>query len=199
MPEQEITRFTDAFSGSIEKLYKTGGFALAFGFAGIVMMLGARTFGQEESLWLMFLGATLTFSCFGFFLYTTLKGNAKATQAISNNKEAIDAVQDISIQLTRLTYTLQAYSFKNIDKINQVLTIAIPKIKSIPLLGEKLSEFGLDDVTTISQAIVHNSAKIELLVTEIEEALVGADHEKLKAYSTELSLMIVNLKEELKK
>jgi len=132
MAGEEITRFTDVLSNSIDKLYKTGGFALAFGFAGIIMMLGARLFGQEESSRLIILGAILTFSCLAFFLFSTMSGNRNAKRAISDNKEAIDAVQDISIQLTRLTNTLQAYSFKNIDKINKIVGAAIPALKTIP-------------------------------------------------------------------
>jgi hypothetical protein len=199
MAEQEITRFTDTLSGAVDKLYRTGGFALAFGFAGIIMMLGARLFGQADSQWLIILGAVLTFSCLAFFLYTTITGNKKASKAISDNKEAIDAVQDISIQLTRLTNTLQAYSFKNLDKINKALEAAIPVLKAIPLVGAKVTEYGLDNASVISQVIVDNAEKIELIVVEVEKALIDADHAKLKGYSEELSEVVKNLRQQLKK
>lgn len=199
MSEQKITRFTDVLSTSIDKLYKTGGFALAFGFAGIIMMLGARLFGQAQSLWLLLFGALLTFSCLGFFLYTTIKGNTKASRALADNKEAIDAVQDISIELTRLINTLQAYSFKNLDKINEVLKVSIPVLKVIPLVGDKVTRYGLDDASVISQAIVDNAEKVETIVREIEIALVNADHKKLREYSVELTTMVSNLKGQLKR
>ncbi len=199
MSEPVITRFTDTLSGSVDKLYKTGGFALAFGFAGIIMVLGAKIFGQSQAMWLIVIGAVLTFSCLGFFLITTLKGNAKASRAISDNKEAIDAVQDISIQLTKLVSAAQAYSFKNIDKINSALTLAIPALQKIPFVKEKVSEYGLEDVSLVSSTIVDNSDRIEKAVNEIEDALINADHERLREYSDELAFIVASLKEQLKK
>lgn len=199
MPDVEVTRFTDSFSEAVAKLYRVGGFALAFGFSGIIVMLGARMFAQEYTLWLMLLGAALTFSCLAFFLYTTVRGNNEVKKSVANNKEAIDAVQDISIQLTRLTSAIQAYSFKNINQLNQVLGVAIPKLKAVPFLGEKLTDYGLDDAHGISAAIVEKSDSIEKLIHEIENALVNADHKKLKEFSGELATCVAGIKDQLKK
>jgi hypothetical protein len=199
MDDQNISRFTESLSKSVDSLFKTGGFALAFGFSGIVMILGAKLLGQEESTLIIVIGAVLTFSCLGFFLYTTLKGNSEVTTAIKDNREAIDAVQDISIQLTRLVNVAQAYSFKNINKINNALKIAAPALKLIPFLGDKISVYELDNAGLISQSIVENSERIEQLVNDIESALINADHSKLKEYSKEVSILVINLKDQLKK
>ena len=199
MEEPNISRFTDSLSKSVNTLFKTGGFALAFGFAGIIMILGANLLGQEESTLIIIIGAVLTFSCLGFFFYTTLKGNSDAANAIKNNEEAIDAIQDIPIQLTRLVNTAQAYSFKNIKKINNVLNVAVPALKSIPLFGDKITKYGLDDARLISKAIVESSGYTEQLVSDIELALVNADHASLKEYSEKLSVLVANLKDQLKK
>ena len=102
MAQRDVVRFTDKLADAIGKLYKAGGFALAFGFAGIIMMLSARLLGQELSLWILLAGAVLTFSCLGFFLYTTVSGHEKAVKSVRDNKAAIDAIQDISIDLTKL-------------------------------------------------------------------------------------------------
>ncbi len=197
--DDQIVRLTDKLSESINTLYKTGGFALAFGFAGIVIMLGARLFGQELSLWLLLIGALLTFSCFGFFLYTTIKGNVKATKALKDNKEAIDAVQDISIELTKLVNTIQSYSFKNIEKINETLKTAIPVLKSIPLVEDIIEKYRLGDESLISQVIVDNTTKIETIVKKVENSLINADHERLRTYSKELASAVASLREQLKK
>lgn len=198
MPEQKITRFTDSLSSAVEKLYKAGGFALAFGFSGIVLILGAKIFGQEQAPWIIALGAILTFICLGFFLYTTLRGNKEITKSIRDNKEAVDAVQDISLQLTKLTNTAQAYSFKNIEKINKTLEIAIPKLQAIPFLGDKIEEYGLNKVGSISKLIVENSEKVENLVSDIEQAIINADHKKLKTYSKDLANLVSSMKQQLK-
>ena len=193
-----VTRLTDSIAKSLDRLYKTGGFALAFGFAGIILMLSANLFGKDLSLARLLIGALLTFACFGFFLYSTVRGNARATKAIRDNKEAIDAVQDISIELTRLVNTLQAHGFKNLDRINKALNAAIPMLKQIPLVGGKLEEHGLGDANLISQVLVDNTQRIERIVADVEDALVNADHEKLHEYSRELSSAVVSLRERLR-
>jgi len=45
---------------------------------------------------------------------------------------------------------------------------------------------------------VDNAGKIESLVTNVEKALVDADHMKLKQYSQELTGLVKRLRNELK-
>ncbi|WP_373033684.1 hypothetical protein [Sulfurovum sp.] len=198
MPSTEITRFSTSFALSINKLYKSGGFALAFGFAGIVMIMGAKLVGDTYASWIIGIGASITFLCLIFFLYTATSSHNKAKRAISDNQEAIDAVQDISIELTMLAQTAQAYAFKNLESINGALQVTIPKIKAIPLIGEKITELGLDKIESLSGNIVENTTRMEKVVKEIREALITADHLKLNEYSQELSNIIINLKKYLK-
>ena len=47
MSEESVVRITDKIATTTGTLYKTGGFALAFGFAGIALMLSARLVGPE--------------------------------------------------------------------------------------------------------------------------------------------------------
>jgi hypothetical protein len=197
MASKEITRFTDVLSESINKLYKTGGFALSFGFAGILMMLLAKLFGQEDARLLITIGAVLTFSCLTFFLYASVKGNQKAAAAVSQNKDTIDALQDISIQLTRLTRFIQAYGFKNIEQINSVVEKSISALKAVPFVGDIVTKYKLDSVSVISQALVENTEKVESIVTDIEKALIDADHRKLKQYSMDLSEAVQKLRNHL--
>jgi len=199
MAELQIVRLTDRLGASFNTLYKTGGFALAFGFAGIIMMLGAKALGQDRSLWLMLLGALLTFSCFGFFLYSTVQGNIKAKKTLRDNKAAIDALQDISIQLTHLVSTMQAYSFKNLNKINEALKHTLPGLLNMPFVGDKIRQYGLDNASMVSQAIVDYSDKIEKTVNEVQQALEEGDHTKLASYSAELSDMVNSLRDYLRR
>ena len=197
MPTREVTRFTDSFAKAIDRLYKSGGFALAFGFAGFLLMLTSLIFERLATARLV-IGALFTLLCLAFFLYTTLTGNAKAVSAIRDNKEAIDAVQDISIELTRLVNTLQAYGFKNLERINKALQNAIPALQKIPVVGPMLEEYGLDGADLISQALVDNTDRIERLVSEVEDALINANHRKLKEYATELAALVVSIRAQLK-
>lgn len=199
MADQEIVRFTDTFSEAIKKLFMAGGFALAFGFAGIIMILGAKIFGQSDSIILIIIGSILTFSCLGFFLFSTITGDLATKKVLSDNKELMDAIQDLSIQLTKLVSIAQSYSFKNIEKINDASNLAIPKIKALPFIGDKVSEYGLDNAALISQTIVDSGEKIDIIVNEIQQSLIEGDHSKLKDYSKELANLIEDIKQQLKK
>lgn len=195
MHEQPIIRFTDTLSGSVDKLNKAGGFALALGFAGIFMILGAELFRQREQYLLIAIGIVLTLSCLSIFLYTTLKG-IRVSKSIADNKAAVDTLQDLAIQLSRLTNTAQAY--RNIEKLNKALKVAIPVLKSIPVVGNKVIKYGLEDAGKISQAIVDNSEKIESVSRGIEQALINADHQKLSHYTNELSEIVAAFKQQPK-
>lgn len=50
MADQNIVRFTDSLSGSVDKLFRTGGFALAFGFAGEGVGRGRKGSRKGSSL-----------------------------------------------------------------------------------------------------------------------------------------------------
>ena len=93
---------------------------------------------------------------------------------------------------------MQAYGFKNVERINKALNAAIPVLKTIPLVGTKLQEYGLDDADLISQVLVNNTQRIERIVSDVEDALVQADHEKLHEYSLELGAIVASLREQLK-
>jgi hypothetical protein len=198
MTKAPIVRLTDKLSDAISKLYKTGGFALAFGFAGIILMLGANIFGGELAIYLLIIGAVLTFLCLGFFLYTTLKQNSVAKKVLIDNKETIDTIQDISLELIKMVNTLQSYCFKNIGKIDEALQRLIPVLSSFPLLGDKLKDYGLSNLSVISTTIVENTDKVEKVVSDLEEAILTADSKKLNQYSKELSSLVVLLKKSLK-
>tara|TARA_Y100001963_G_C6635208_1_gene378246 strand:+ start:86 stop:643 length:558 start_codon:yes stop_codon:yes gene_type:complete len=182
----------------MDKLYKTGGFALAFGFAGIISMIFANLPGLTLPSELFVVGAILTISCFLFFVYTHFQGTRKAKAEIDENKPLIDAVQDVSLQVTELISVIQAYSFKNLSKIHNTLEVACPIIEGLPVVGAKAKEWGLNDAAKISGLIVDTTENTKNLVLDLKVALVNADLKKLKNYSSELRQAVDLTKKALK-
>ncbi|WP_444935232.1 hypothetical protein ACJJIW_11635 [Microbulbifer sp. JMSA004] len=195
---QDVVRISDSLSKGMDKLYKTGGVALAFGFAGILSMVLANIPGLTLPSELFVVGAILTIGCFLFFVYTHFQGARKALAEINENKPLIDAVQDVSLQVTELTSVIQAYSFKNLSKIHNTLEVACPIIEGLPLVGDKAKEWGLNDASRISGIIVDTTENTKNLVTEVKEALIKGDLKKLKSYSKDLQQAVDTTKEALK-
>ena len=140
----------------------------------------------------------MSFLCLGFFLYTTVTGHNRAVTALRDNKEAIDHIQDISIDLTRLVNTMQAYGFKNIEKLHEALQSARPFLEKLPFVGDRLSDFDPSNYQWISSALVEKTEEIEALIGDVEQALIKADAKKLKKYSQDLSDLIHSVREQLK-
>jgi hypothetical protein len=180
------------------KLYKTGGFALAFGFAGIISMILANIPGLALPTELFVVGAILTISCFLFFVYSHFQGTKRALADINDNKPLIDAVQNVSLEIIELTSVIQAYIFKNLSKIHNTLEVACPIIEGLPIVGKKAQEWGLNDAAKISEIIVDTTEKTKDLVTDVREALKKSDLKKLKQYSKELKEAVNLTKEALK-
>jgi hypothetical protein len=190
MAEPDIVRVTDNLANTIDRLYKAGVLASILGFAGILVMLGGELFP-----WLLPLGIVLTFSGFALLLFTTFKGYAKATKTLKESKKTLDAMQDISLQLIRLTSLVHAYSFKNVGKLNEIIQLVVSRIEAIPFFGEKARKYGLSEASAISQALVENAERLEDIINNIEEALRNGDFERIGEYSNELSEWVKSMHE----
>jgi len=192
--KEEITKFSDTFASSLTKVYRVGGFALVFIFIGIVAMLVGHFFQSELSIWIFSVGALLTIACFALFFYVQMRGPVRASQLIRENKETIDAVQEIAIELTRMTSALQSLTFKHIKQVGRILDAVVPLLARIPAIAEKMDKVGLKDAQNISKMIVDASTKTETVIHDVESALVNADIKKLKGYANDLKAVTKSLR-----
>lgn len=199
---EEMTKFSDNLAVSIEKLYRAGGFALVFIFIGILAMLTGHFFGGPLSNWIFGIGALLNIVCLGFFLYVQLSGPIKARQAIQENKEMMDSIQEIALELTRTSSLLQSFMFKHIKQVDQILDTAVPILVKIPFVGEKLDDLGISDARNTSDLVVDFTIQAEKIIKEVERALTTGDMkdiQKLERYSNDLSKVTITLRDALRK
>jgi len=185
MAEHDIVRVTDNLANSLNILYKAGVLASIFCFSGILMILAANLLGGK--LWLLTLGIVLTGSALGLLLLTIIKVHAEATKTLEESKETIDAIQEISLQLIRLSKRIHTYSFKNIGRINEIIQLVSSFIESIPIFGVQAKKYGLSEASVISDSLVENADKLDEFIENIEEALIKGDNEKILEYSNALS------------
>jgi hypothetical protein len=169
---------------ALDRLYKTGGLALVFVFIGLLLTIYGFIFPQGRfSLPTFILGALLILTSFVLFSVVHYKGPIKTRKTLKMNAETLDTLQEISINLVGFTKDIQAYCFKNLDKISGTVNAALPIIK--PFLGQKGQDIALK-MENITTGIVDISTKTEKIILDIEKALKEGDFKVLKAYDKDI-------------
>lgn len=125
------------------------------------------------------------------------QGPIKAARLIKENKETMDAIQEIGIELTSAIGTLQAFTFKHIQHVDKILQTAVPLLASIPVIGRKMDAMGLSEARDVSKAIVSFSTSAETVVREVEHALIDPDPARLKSYVGDIKHLTQNIREAL--
>jgi t-SNARE complex subunit (syntaxin) len=107
------------------------------------------------------------------------------TKMINEQKETIDTIQEMGIQLTTAIGTLHTMTVKYAGVVNNILDMLLPILEKIPLIPPKL----LDMVKTmerVTQKIIDNQEKTTKTITDIDTGLKTGDVSRLKGYSGEL-------------
>lgn len=192
-----FVKFSDVLTASIEKLYRVGGLTLVFTFVGVILMVIGNFSISGFAVWVFGVGALLTIACLCLFVYFQIQAPMKAKRTLKENKETMDTIQEIAIELTRATSQLQSLTFKHIKQVDKILDSAIPLLSVIPPLKAKLDALGISDTRDASKIIVETSSSAEAIIHDVEEALVKADAKRLKKYSEELKQITQVLRDAL--
>jgi uncharacterized membrane protein YcjF (UPF0283 family) len=136
----EIIPLSDAISSPIIKAYKAGGLGLTFIFIGTFLLLAALFFHQGS--WISYLSATLgtlmILAVLYLFYIKDIRQLQELSQKINRNKELIDTIQKAAIEMTDLSYELQALAFKYSNEVASELSQIRPivrEIKDLPLIS----------------------------------------------------------------
>lgn len=197
LSQEQIVPISGYLAKLMKDLFYVGGFALAFGFAGLLLMMVANFNGGNLQIPLFVIGALLTFACLAFFLYTSLR--AKSTvQRVAEDLPLLDALQRTAFQATELASVTQSYAFKHLEKIQVTISIVVPMIESLPGVGPIIKRFGLTNVTKLSEAIVVATDGTKAIVLELQEAIRKGDLKEILHYEKQLEVAVRKLKAELK-
>ena len=192
--DPNYTKFSDTLTASFTNLYRVGGLVLVFIFIGVITMIFGNLSNSALSKWIFGVGAIITLCCLGLFLYGQLRGPVQAARLLRDNKETLDAVQGIALELTRAVSALQSLTFKHMKDVDRVLQTVVPMLSTIPFISGKLEALGISDAHNTSKIIVETSTRVETAVRDIEEALVNANSDKLRAYVNDLARLTKDLR-----
>jgi hypothetical protein len=191
--EENIVPISGAISKPMEELFKTGGFALSFGFAGLVLMIIATFRDGHLQLSLFVVGAALTFLCLAFFLYTSLRTRS-AARSIAEDLPLLDALQRTAYQAAELASVTQSYAFKHLERIQKAVAVVAPMLESLPVVGPAARRAGLTDATRLSSAIVAATDGTRTTVIQLQDAIRKGDLREIKTYGRQLEEAVSSLK-----
>jgi len=104
---------------------------------------------------------------------------------IEENKATLDAIQETALQLTRIAGALEAIATRYAKMVNSVLDTAVPVLKGIPLMNEKVLGI-VTDIEEFAENILKICTKADRVITDVEAGLETADVSKLKGHVGEL-------------
>ncbi len=197
MSEATIVPISGTFAKPMEDLFRVGGFALAFGFAGLVLMITAVfTVGQLQ-VPLFVIGSLLTFLCLAYFLYTSLRSRS-VVRSVSEDLPLLDALQRTAFQAAELASVTQSFAFKHLEKIQTAISVVAPMVESLPVVGPAAKRAGLTDAAKLSAAIVAATEGTKATVLQLQEAIRQGDLREIKKYGKQLEEAVSNLKAALR-
>jgi hypothetical protein len=181
---------SDAIIEPITRAYRVGGFGLAFLLLGTIMiLLGVIISARDFAYPLAFVGLLLVvISCY-FFYVKEIRPVSVARKSAVRNEEMIDTVQAVAIEVTNLTLVLQALAFKHAGQIVEGLEAARPQIKAIPLIGDTIDDRLLAKTDELARTIVTTTGTVQVVVANIQEALIYSDAKRLREYLQDVKRM----------
>lgn len=115
------------------------------------------------------------------------------TRMIQVNKDMIDSVQEMALELTTVFGTLHTLTLKYARMANAILDVVVPIMAKIPLVSPNVIKIA-SDMEKLTQKIIDNSSGTEKVIQDVKVGLVNADVSKLKAHTGELQKVTKTLK-----
>jgi hypothetical protein len=184
----EFKHFSDAISDPLIKAYRAGGFGLALLTFGAILMLTAFFWHAPTAIRyiVLLVGAFLTFFVLAYVYFKEFPKVRRARASVAANKEMIDAIQQSAIELTGIASDLQALAFKNANQISEVLTMALPLLRKIPLLGPAADSELVAKAEGLSRLIVTSTQSARQVIADLQQALIEANPKYLKVHLDDL-------------
>ena len=183
-----IKPLSDAVTDMLTKTFKAGGFALAILGLGALFMLAAFFLDRPNPVRFAVLGVGVSLEFFTiFYVYIKeLRPESEAREPLRRNKDMLDAIQRIGLELTALVGDLQSLAFKNANQVSQVLTPLRPYLQSLSLEYKLGATDSIIQVDNISKTIMDSADKINSVITGLQQALSESNPVPLKGYLDDL-------------
>ena len=107
------------------------------------------------------------------------------TKIIEQNKEMIDSIQEIAIELTSSIGSLHTLTVGYARTANQILDVLLPILKNLPLIPKNVMELHVN-LESITQKIIDNEAATSKTITDVRSGLNTGDVNKIRGHADQL-------------
>jgi hypothetical protein len=107
------------------------------------------------------------------------------TRIIEQNKEMIDSIQEIAIELTSSIGSLHTLTVKYARIANQILDVLLPILKNLPVVPKNVMTL-LVNLESITQKIIDNEASTSKTITDVRSGLNTGDVNKIRGHADQL-------------
>jgi len=117
----------------------------------------------------------------------------QVNKTIQENKEMIDTIQELGIELSRAIASLSVMAVKYVKIVDSALDAVAPIVTSLPITPKKTVDF-LNDVRKIADTIVDSCEKSQRIAGDVENGLTSGNIDKLKSQSGELKTIAATVR-----
>jgi len=114
------------------------------------------------------------------------------TRIIDQNKEMIDSIQEIAIELTSSIGSLHMLTVKYARTANQILDVLLPILKNLPLIPKSVMDL-LVNLESITQKIIDNEIVTSKTITDVRSGLNTGDVNKIRGHADQLKTVTKTL------
>jgi hypothetical protein len=107
------------------------------------------------------------------------------TKIIEQNKEMIDSIQEIAIELTSSIVSLHTLTVKYARIANQILDVLLPILKNLPVVPKNVMAL-LVNLESITQKIIDNETSTAKTITDVRSGLNTGDVNKIRGHADQL-------------
>ena len=120
------------------------------------------------------------------------------TKIIDQNKEMIDSIQEIAIELTSSIGSLHALTVRYARIANQILDVLLPIVKNLPIIPKNVMDM-LVSLESITQKIIDNEAATSKTITDVRSGLNTGDVNMIRGHADQLKAVTKTLTDMLPK
>jgi len=114
------------------------------------------------------------------------------TKIIDQNKEMIDSIQEIAIELTSSIGSLHTLTVKYARTANQILDVLLPILKNLPIIPKNAMAL-LVNLESITQKIIDDEVTTSKTITDVRSGLNTGDVNKIKGHADQLKTVTKTL------
>jgi hypothetical protein len=114
------------------------------------------------------------------------------TKIIEQNKEMIDSIQEIAIELTSSIGSLHTLTVKYARTANQILDVLLPILKNLPIIPKNVMDL-LINLESITQKIIDNETSTSKTITDVRSGLNTGDVNKIRGHADQLKTVTKTL------